>query len=39
MQCDKAKVASDTKKALEQLRRRWASNGFYRGLITEELSV
>ena len=38
-QCDKARVASDTKKALEQLRQRSASNGFYRGLLTEELSM
>ena len=38
-QCDKARVASDTKKALDQLQQCWASNGFYRGLIIEELPV
>ena len=28
-QCDKARVASDTKKALEQLKQQWTNNGFY----------
>ena len=27
-QCDKARVASDTKKGLEQLRKQWSDNGF-----------
>ena len=34
-QCDKAKVASDTKKALEQLRRLWAGRDFLGVLATE----
>ena len=36
-QCDKARVASDTKKALELLRRQWASNDFSRQLVTGKL--
>ena len=36
--CDKARVASDTTKALEQLRQRLTNNGSPRKLITEELS-
>ncbi len=28
-QCDKARVASDTKKALEQLKQQWDNNSFY----------
>ena len=36
-QCDKARVASDTKKALEQLRRQWAGSGFSVGLVADEL--
>ncbi len=31
-QSDKAKVASDTRKALEQLKRQWANSGFFRGI-------
>ena len=37
--CDKARVASDTTKALEQLRQRLTNNGSSRKLVTEELSV
>jgi len=33
-QGDKARVASDTKKALEQLKQQWAGKGFSRRLIT-----
>ena len=36
-QCDKAKVASDTKKALEQLKRQRAGKGFSGALVTDEL--
>ena len=36
-QCDKAKVASDTKKALEQLKRQWTDRGFLGVLAMEEL--
>ena len=36
-QCDKAKVASDTKKALGQLKRLWAGRGFFGVLATEGL--
>jgi hypothetical protein len=36
-QCDKAKVASDTKKALEQLKRQWAGRGFFGVLATDGL--
>jgi len=36
-QCDKARVASDTKKALEQLKHQWAGNGFSGVLATGEL--
>ncbi len=35
-QCEKAKVASDTKKALDYLRRQWASKGFFGALATED---
>jgi len=35
--CDKARVASDTKKALELLRRQWAKKGFFGVLATEGL--
>ncbi len=38
-ECDKARVASDTKKALEQLKRRWAVNGFSGALAADELLV
>ena len=34
--CDKAKVASDTKKALEQLRRQWSSRRFPRSFLTDK---
>ena len=37
-QCDKAKVASDTKKALEQLRRLWAGRDFL-GVLTTKQAV
>jgi len=38
--CDKARVASDTKKALGQLKQQWAKNGFPKRLVTEkQLSV
>ncbi len=36
-ECDKARVASDTKKALEQLKRQWAGKGFLSELATEGL--
>ncbi len=36
-QCDKAKVASDTRKALEQLKRLWAGKGFFGVLATDVL--
>jgi hypothetical protein len=41
-ECDKERVASDTRKALEHLKRRWAGKGFFgvlaaEGLITEHL--
>ena len=35
-QCDKAKVASDTKKALEQLKRLWTGRDFLGVLATEQ---
>ena len=35
--CDKAKVASDTRKALAQLKRQWAGRGFLGVLATEGL--
>ena len=38
-QCDKAKVASDTKKALEQLKRQWAGRGFWGVLAADGLIV
>ncbi len=38
-QCDKEKVASDTRKALEQLKRQRAGNGFSGVLATDELLV
>jgi hypothetical protein len=37
-QSDKAKVASDTKKALEQLKRQWAGRGFFGVLATNGLN-
>ena len=36
MQCEKAKVASDTKKALEYLKRQWTNKGFFGALTTDE---
>ena len=36
-QCDKAKVASDTRKALAQLKRQWARRGFFGVLATDGL--
>jgi hypothetical protein len=36
-QCDKAKVASDTKKALAQLRRQWKGGDFFEVLATDGL--
>ena len=36
-QCDKARVASDTKKALKQLKRQWTDRGFFGVLATEGL--
>lgn len=33
--CDKTRVASDTRKALEQLRRRWADNSLTRRLLAD----
>jgi len=33
--CDKARVASDTKKALEQLNQRWNNNGFSARLVAD----
>ena len=38
-QCDKARVASDTKKALEHLRRQRTSNGFSKTLVTKPLRI
>jgi hypothetical protein len=38
-QCEHAKVASDTRKALEYLKRQWASEGIFGVLATEDLSV
>jgi hypothetical protein len=35
-QCEKAKVASDTKKALEYLKEQWASRGLFGVLATED---
>jgi hypothetical protein len=37
-QCDKARVASDTKKALQQLRSQWVQRGFFGLLAVERLS-
>ncbi len=37
--CEKARVASDTKKALEYLRRQWARGSFWGALVTDEPSV
>jgi len=34
--CDKARVASDTKKALEQLNQRWNNNGFSARLVADK---
>ena len=34
-QCDKAKIASDTKKALEWLTHQWANKGFFGALVTD----
>ncbi|MFC1965015.1 hypothetical protein ACFLWG_03335 [Chloroflexota bacterium] len=34
--CEKARVASDTKKALEYLKRQWAAKGFFGALATDE---
>ena len=38
-QCEKAKVASDTRKALEYLRRQWEKKGFFGVLVTDESFV
>jgi hypothetical protein len=38
-QCESAKVASDTRKALEYLKRQWASEGIFGVLAAEDLSV
>ena len=38
-QCEKAKVASDTKKALEYLNQQWASSGLFGVLATEDSSA
>jgi len=38
-QCDKAKVASDTKKALEQLKHQWSGGGFLGVLAAEGLTA
>ena len=35
-QCDKARVASDTRKAVERLKCRWAGRGFSEVLVTEK---
>jgi hypothetical protein len=35
-QCEKAKVASDTKKALDYLRKQWARKGFFGAMATED---
>ena len=37
--CEKAKVASDTKKALNYLRRQWASKGLFAALATDDPCV
>ena len=34
--CEKAKIASDTRKALDYLKRQWESHGFFGVLATEE---
>ncbi|MFQ6122687.1 MAG: hypothetical protein ACE5LA_06490 [Dehalococcoidales bacterium] len=36
-QCDKARVASDTKKAVERLKRQWADRDFSGVLVTDKL--
>ena len=36
-QCDKARVASDTRKAVERLKRQWAGGGFSGVLVTDKL--
>ncbi len=38
-QCDKTRVASDTKKALEQLIRQWADNSFTRRLLADPVLI
>jgi len=38
-QCEHAKVASDTRKALEYLKQQWASEGIFGVLAAEELSA
>ena len=38
-QCEKAKVASDTRKALEYLKRQWEKKGFFGVLVTHESFV
>ncbi|HUV75218.1 MAG TPA: hypothetical protein VMW00_01040 [Dehalococcoidales bacterium] len=38
-ECDKARVASDTRKALEQLKRQWSKRGFSGALVADELSA
>jgi len=38
-QCERAKVASDTRKALEYLKRQWASKGVFGVLAAEDLAA
>jgi len=38
-QCERAKVASDTRKALEYLKRQWADKGVFGVLTAEDLTV
>jgi hypothetical protein len=38
-QCEHAKVASDTRKALEYLKRQWADNGIFGVLAAEDISA
>jgi len=37
--CEKARVASDTKKAMGYLKRQWASKGFCGALATDETHI
>ena len=38
-QCERARVASDTRKALEMLKRQWTRRGFPGALVADELSA